>query len=187
LRLTCVLKANLLKKNGGKKICNFSNCTFLFYSSNLFIFSFSKNSFQNSQLEIENCLRDDFDFPAVMGKISELISSTHSWLLSNQGAAPPELLTAVTTWMHEFFQCLGIEFTSNEGISKGSSESEFGVAVANLLTQFRSQVKKLALSTKPPHNELLQACDELRKEASNHPILIKFEDLKDGTSLWKKK
>lgn len=153
-----------------------------------------QQTLQSSQEKVNDALRDDFDTPAVLTTLADLVKATNLYLeaaeASNGEASPNGLVVRnVATYVTRIFRVFGliadstgIGFQDTSGDGSGASKEATLEPVLNALMDFRMQVREQARSKDVLG--VLNQCDVFRDDVL--PKLgIRLEDKSGGKSVWK--
>jgi len=134
------------------------------------------------KFSILGSLVDDFDTPAVLANLQEIMNRTYSFLsFHRQPDYPsPLVLNAIYSLVSDTLNTFGLDFNQQ----KSQSNSEIDQIIQEFVN-FRWAIRSLALSkTNLTKESLLSLCDDLR--AKKFPNLgITIQDTKSQT-LWQK-
>ncbi|TMW59577.1 hypothetical protein Poli38472_004646 [Pythium oligandrum] len=155
----------------------------------------------DAKVAFDAALRDDFDTPAALHGVLELIARANAYLLQHRESAPTEVLASVAAFVLDVLDVFGLEGllkefahlrflgTANAALKTETSSATSEVsadALLNALVQFRAAVRAQALEDprNPAHAQILQLCDALRDQ-SLPPLGVQIEDLAPGEAVFK--
>jgi cysteinyl-tRNA synthetase len=144
-----------------------------------------QNALQTAQLKVDEALRDDFDTPAAMSTLVDLVKTTNLYIESPQNVVHLVVrnVAAYVTRIFAVFGLIGglgdIGFDSSAG---GSSREETLGPVLNALMDFRSAVRDKARVN--DIGAVLSECDTFRDNTLPE-LGIRLEDKTGGKSVWK--
>ena len=135
-------------------------------------------------------LADNFDTPAAVNILSELVTATNRYLMDNQQIKVP-FVRQVSKYVFKILKVFGIYdedvFPSTQTADSDAKQSQESyediiAPLMNALSKFRDQVK--ATADQGP-KELFRLCDELRDDVL--PLLgVRLEDRAKGQdAIWK--
>jgi cysteinyl-tRNA synthetase len=140
-----------------------------------------------AQQNVDEALKDDFNTPAVMNHLLDLVKQTNLYLDASAGGDLCGLvLRNLANYLTKIFQMLGVIDDAAIGFSAGggtnaASREQILTPVLDAVQSFRSAVREKARAGDT--TAVLQACDVFRDEQLP-PLGIRFEDKSDG-SIWK--
>jgi cysteinyl-tRNA synthetase len=156
------------------------------------------------QVKVDEALKDDFNTPAVMTHLLDLVKLTNIYMETTASSNATTTTTAiptcglvlrnVATYVTKILKmfgvieddCTAIGFTfggSSGGSGEGGSNREQIVTpILDAVQMFRSTVREKARAN--DMEGVLKACDTFRDEQLP-PLGIRFEDKSDGNSIWK--
>jgi len=122
------------------------------------------NVLLNSQTNIDNALKDNFDTPKVMHALINLISATNTYI--SAGSTKRYLLKKIAAYVTKILKVFGIINQDQIGFPSSDSNSssdrkEILLPFLKNLTDFRSSIRNLAKSNAPNY-EYLNLCDDIR-------------------------
>jgi cysteinyl-tRNA synthetase len=143
---------------------------------------------QAAQAKVDEALRDDFDTPAVMATLGELVKSTNQYM--EGGKIVHLVIRNVSSYVTKIFKVFGliggvgdIGFDSGgAGGADGASREETLGPVLDALMDFRSAVRDKARAK--DIGAVLSECDAFRDDALPE-LGIRLEDKTGGKSVWK--
>jgi len=139
------------------------------------------------KVKVNDALKDDFDTPAVMSALVDLVKATNVYM-EGKGTVVGLVVRNVASYITEIFKIFGL--ISHDGIGFGAAAgSESGGAsredtlgpVLDALMEFRSSVRDKARSKDV--GGVLDECDAFR-DKTLPPLGIRLEDKAEG-SVWK--
>ena len=140
-----------------------------------------------SQTRVDGALRDDFDTPAVLSILSDLVKATNVYMESSDSEKLGLVVRNVAAYVTLILDMLGLRGLEPIGLSSseeslGSSSREDHLApVLDALLSFRSDVRDKARNK--DLSAILKLCDHFRDEALP-PLGVRLEDKSEG-SVWK--
>eukprot|EP00118_Oscarella_pearsei_P014769 m.129140 g.129140 ORF g.129140 m.129140 type:complete len:367 (+) comp37961_c0_seq4:1202-2302(+) len=153
------------------------------------------------QAGVQASLADDFDTPRAMRKLFSLVNQTNSQILSKSSdvaGRSPSAVAAVASFVQSQFELFGCDFLS------GKVTEHVNAKVVDTLTDFRTQLRRLALATgkddsqpvlrefnsvegrelwRKAYRPVLVACDQLREQLKTESGIV-IQDFSSGSS-WK--
>ncbi|KDO29065.1 cysteinyl-tRNA synthetase [Saprolegnia parasitica CBS 223.65] len=147
-----------------------------------------------AKVEVDRALRNDFDTPAVLMQLTQLISLVHREVQARKISI--EVVCRLAAYVLETLHLFGLDKSltgfSSIALAAPVAASDAGAGLAhaeNILdefTAFRARVRQVALANpKDPQSQaILALCDQLRNETLP-PLGIQIDDVAPGTSHWK--
>lgn len=141
------------------------------------------------QTLVDNALKDDFNTPAAIYHLLDLVKQTNVYLESSStGKIAGLVIRNVADYLTRLFQIFGliedvaIGFSARDGASTGGANREqILTPVLDAVQEFRSTVRDKARSGDT--GAVLSSCDDFRDRLLP-PLGIRLEDKPDG-SIWK--
>ncbi|KAL7562197.1 hypothetical protein ACA910_013454 [Epithemia clementina (nom. ined.)] len=142
-----------------------------------------------SQIKVDDALKDDFDTPMVLTILSDLVKATNVYMESSAENEKLGLVVMnVATYITRILSLLGLNGLETIGLSSGDDSASGGASredhlapVLDALMAFRSAVRDKARNK--DLTGILELCDHFRDEALV-PLGVRLEDKSDG-SVWK--
>lgn len=146
---------------------------------------------QEAQRAVDIALRDNFNTPAAMDALSDMVKAVNAYLAAKQKAAAlplPMLLRKATAFATRILSVFGIVDGPSDrpGLSDASASSASDDTSARYLdafAAFRDDVRALAKARAEPR-EVLAACDRVR-DSTLVDLGVRLEDRPDGKAVWK--
>ncbi|EQC33113.1 cysteinyl-tRNA synthetase [Saprolegnia diclina VS20] len=147
-----------------------------------------------AKVEVDRALRNDFDTPAVLLQLTQLISLVHREVQSRDISI--EVVCRVAAYVLETLHLFGLNKSlagfSSIALAAPVATTDAGAGLAHAesildeFTAFRARVRQAALTNpKDPQSQtILALCDRLRNETLP-PLGIQIDDVAPGTSHWK--
>nr|XP_025730390.1 probable cysteine--tRNA ligase, mitochondrial isoform X2 [Callorhinus ursinus] len=150
---------------------------------------------RHTKQAVKAALADDFDTPAAMDAVMDLIHHGNRQLKAHAkepgGPRSPAVFGSIVSYVEQFFETVGISLAVRQSVSGDDSRATLH-SVVEQLVQFRLQVRQFALASGAATREarrqqlldtqpLLEACDALRRDLVAHGISIKD---RSSTSTW---
>lgn len=154
-----------------------------------------QNAVEKAKVEVDNALKDDFDTPACMTALADLVKATNLYLLkfeTDQERKPVNLVIKNSAkYVTKIFKTFGL-IPENSGVEigfpvggsdgGGANREETLTPVLNALIDFRSNVREKA--RQKDFMGVLQECDNFR-DGALPPLGISLSDKTGGQSDWK--
>jgi cysteinyl-tRNA synthetase len=154
-----------------------------------------QNAVEKAKVEVDNALKDDFDTPACMTALADLVKATNLYLLkfeTDQERKPVNLVVKnAAKYVTKIFKTFGL-IPENSGVEigfpvggsdgGGTNREETLTPVLNALIDFRSNVREKA--RQKDFMGVLQECDNFR-DGALPPLGISLSDKTGGQSDWK--
>lgn len=149
-----------------------------------------QNSVAAAMTAVDDALRDDFDTPACMTALADLVKSTNLYLdgCVSDGRKPVTLVVRnAAKYVTRIFKTFGL-IPENSGVEigfpvgGGTDGEEKMTPVLDALIDFRSTVREKARGK--DLNAVLEECDTFRDDTLP-PLGIRLEDKTGGKSVWK--
>ena len=142
----------------------------------------------DSQNKVDEALRDDFDTPACINILYDLVKATNVYMESPSGETIGLVVRNVASYITRILDLFGLNglgsigFSSNDDSASGGTSREDHLApVLDALMSFRSAVREKARNK--DLSGVLELCDSFRDEALPQ-LGVRLEDKSDG-SVWK--
>jgi cysteinyl-tRNA synthetase len=133
---------------------------------------------------IQAALADDFDFPKVFEELQKLCRSINrrsTQPKQNSLDVQAQHLVSSTLEMLGFGGKSGVHPSYDDASIQATGSNKDAEVALDLLVKFRSKVRSAAKGG--DLKAILQACDKARQ---NNPLIV-IQDMKDGSSVWKRK